>query len=308
MLVRQGISIVSSQSFALPNPDNTEPREVAELGLSIDSNPATAEFNFFATHLAHDSTAGRQQSATYINNLVASSTVPSILAGDMNFNPGSTAYNIMDNQWIDASSPTLSDNQIDYVWYRSSSQWDVTTPGAFIRNATTDVASDHHPLLAVLNLKTVWPGSALIWNINTGVATPVTDGFATGNGSGAVGRFPRQPVEHRLRHRNSKPTHRIQRQRHTQRQRNPHDRLPANRHESGEHVHRRSQRERNAYCQRWTRRRGREHQRKHRRLDRRRRRTDRHAELEQHEHARSPRPPPNWPGRQSAPSIKPRAQ
>ena len=111
----------------------------------------------------------------------------------MNFNPGSTAYNIMDNQWIDASSPTLIDSQIDYVWYRSASQWDVTTPGAFIRNATTDVASDHHPLLAVLNLKTVWPGSALVWNINTGVATPVTDGFATGNGSAAVGDFPASP-------------------------------------------------------------------------------------------------------------------
>ncbi|HEX4414578.1 MAG TPA: endonuclease/exonuclease/phosphatase family protein [Lacipirellulaceae bacterium] len=193
VLIRPGISIVNSQNFNLPNPDNTEPRVVAELGLSIDSNPATAEFNFFATHLSQDSTAGRQQSATYINNLVASSTVPSILAGDMNFNPGSTAYNIMDNQWIDASSPTLSDNQIDYVWYRSSSQWNVTTPGAFIRNATTDVASDHHPLLAVLNLKTVWPGSALVWNINTGAATPVTDGFATGNGSAGVGDFPASP-------------------------------------------------------------------------------------------------------------------
>src|SRR6185436_1536780 len=127
VLIRQGIGIVSSQNFALPNPGDTEPRVVAQLGLSFDLNPATAEFNFFATHLAHDSPAGRQQSATYINNLVASSTMPSILAGDMNANPGSTAFNILDNQWIDATNIANSgknrSNQIDYVFYRSTSQW-----------------------------------------------------------------------------------------------------------------------------------------------------------------------------------------
>jgi endonuclease/exonuclease/phosphatase family metal-dependent hydrolase len=197
VLLRQGIGIVSSQNFALPNPDNTEPRVVAQLSLSLDSNPATAEFNLFATHLAHDSPAGRQQSATFINNLVSSSTVPSILAGDMNANPGSTAFNILDNQWTDATNIAHSgknrDNQIDYVFYRSTSQWTVTTAGQFILNATTNVASDHDPLLAVLELPNVWPGSALVWNNNTGVATPVTDGFATGNGSAAVGDFPTSP-------------------------------------------------------------------------------------------------------------------
>ena len=139
VLIRSGIDIVNTQNFALPNPDATEPRAVAQLGLSLDSNPATVEFNFFATHFAHDSTSGRQQSATYINNLVASSSTPSILAGDMNFNPGSTAFNIIDNQWLDATNINNSGknraNQIDYVFYRSSSQWDITTAGQFIINA-----------------------------------------------------------------------------------------------------------------------------------------------------------------------------
>src|SRR5215813_12087874 len=183
VLLRPGLEIVSSQNFALPNPDNTEPRVVAQLGLSFDSNPATAEFNFFATHLAHDSTAGRQQSATFINGLVSSSTVPAILAGDMNFNPGSTAFNIIDNQWLDATNISNSgknrDNQIDYVFYRSSSQWNVTKPGQFILNSTTNVASDHDPMLAVLDLPNVWPGNNLVWNVNTGVATGVSSGFAT---------------------------------------------------------------------------------------------------------------------------------
>jgi endonuclease/exonuclease/phosphatase family metal-dependent hydrolase len=197
VLIRQGIDIVSTLNHALPNPDNTEPRAVAQLGLSLDSNSATAEFNFFATHFAHDSPSGRQESAQFINGLVSSSAMPSILAGDMNFNPGSTAFNITDNQWIDATNvanPGINRaNQIDYIFYRSASQWDVTTAGQFIRNATTEVASDHYPLLAVLELTNVWPGSALVWNNNSGVAAAFNEGFATGNGSLGVGDFPANP-------------------------------------------------------------------------------------------------------------------
>lgn len=37
------------------------------------------------------------------------------------------------------------------------------------------------------------PEVALIWNVNSGVATPVTDGFAASNGSGGVGTFPASP-------------------------------------------------------------------------------------------------------------------
>ncbi len=197
VLVRQGIDIVSTQNFALPNPNNTEPRAVAQLGLSLDSNSSTAEFNFFATHFAHDSPAGRQQSAQYINSLVASSTVPSILAGDMNFNPGSTAFNITSNQWTDATNianPGINrSNQIDYVFYRSTSQWNVATAGQFIRNSTTDVASDHYPLLAVLELPNVWPGSALVWNDNSGSTVAFTNGFATGNGNQGIDSSPASP-------------------------------------------------------------------------------------------------------------------
>lgn len=39
----------------------------------------------------------------------------------------------------------------------------------------------------------VAPEVALVWNVNSGAATPVTDGFATGDGSGAVGAFPASP-------------------------------------------------------------------------------------------------------------------
>jgi endonuclease/exonuclease/phosphatase family metal-dependent hydrolase len=197
VLVRSGIDIVSTTNHQLPNPDNVEPRAVVEMSLSLDSNPGTTEFKFFATHLMHDSSAGRIDSVQYINGLVSGSSTPSILAGDMNFNPGSPAFNIASNQWTDATNISNSGknraNQIDYIFYRSNTAWNVSTAGQFIINPTTNVASDHHPLLAVLELPDAWPGNALVWNVSSGAATPVSDGFATGNGSGQYGYFPANP-------------------------------------------------------------------------------------------------------------------
>ena len=197
VLVRNGIDIRSTTNHQLPNPDGVEARSVVEMNLSIDSNTSTTEFKFFATHLMHDSPAGRIASANFINDLVSGSTVPAILAGDMNFNPGSPAFNVVDNQWDDATNISNSGknraNQIDYIFYRSDLQWSVTTQSQFIINSTTNVASDHHPLLGVLDLATPWPDAALVWNINSGVATGVSDGFATGNGNQQFGYFPASP-------------------------------------------------------------------------------------------------------------------
>lgn len=197
VLVRNGIDIRGTTNHQLPNPDNVEARAVIEMNLSIDSNANTTEFKFFATHLMHDSSAGRIASANFINDLVSGSSTPAILAGDMNYNPGSPAFNITDNQWDDATNVANSGknraNQIDYIFYRSNSQWSVDTASQFIINPTTNVASDHHPLLGVLDLATPWPDAALVWNINSGVATGVSDGFATGNGNQQFGYFPASP-------------------------------------------------------------------------------------------------------------------
>ena len=194
VLVKPGIHVVSTVNRALPNPDNVEARAILELNLSIDSNPATTEFKFFATHLAHNSSAGRIESVSYINNLASTSSVPSILAGDFNFRPDSVAYNSLMNQWTDvtniANSGKNRDNQIDYIVTRSAAQWNVVTRSQFIVNSTTNVASDHHPLLAVLELGPPAP-AALVWNVSG--AASFTDGFAASNGSGGVGTFPVSP-------------------------------------------------------------------------------------------------------------------
>jgi endonuclease/exonuclease/phosphatase family metal-dependent hydrolase len=198
VLVKPGIGVVSTVNRALPNPDNVEARAVLELNLSIDANPATTEFKFFATHLMHDSSAGRIASINYINDLVAPSATPSLLAGDMNFNPGSTAFNAALNQWTDvtniANSGKNRANQIDYIFARSPAQWNVVTRSQFIVNATTNIASDHHPLLSVIELLDTAP-RALVWNDNSGVSVSMTDGFATSNGSLGVGSFPVSPWE-----------------------------------------------------------------------------------------------------------------
>lgn len=198
VLVKPGIDVVSVVNRALPNPDNVEPRALLELNLSVDANPTTAEFKFFATHLMHDSGAGRTASVNYINDLVSTSTVPSILAGDMNIRPDYTAYGLLQDEWSDitniANSGKNRANQIDYIFVRSPGQWDVVTRSQFIVNATTNVASDHHPLLGVVELGETTL-STLVWNDHSGLALGVSSGFATGNASQGVGVYPTSPWE-----------------------------------------------------------------------------------------------------------------
>ncbi|HEX6961845.1 MAG TPA: hypothetical protein VF175_08270, partial [Lacipirellula sp.] len=56
-------------------------------------------------------------------------------------------------EWVDptAANPGRP-RQIDYVTYRGVDQWSVEEQGRFIVNSTTADASDHYPLLAVLEL------------------------------------------------------------------------------------------------------------------------------------------------------------
>jgi hypothetical protein len=55
--------------------------------------------------------------------------------------------------------------------------------------ARTNAANDYEITISQI----VSPQVALVWNINSGFATPVSEGFATGNGAGAVGVFPASP-------------------------------------------------------------------------------------------------------------------
>jgi endonuclease/exonuclease/phosphatase family metal-dependent hydrolase len=153
VLINPEFEVLSLQNHTMPNPANGEQRKVMELHLRIDDDGTSRRFDFFATHLDHASGTNRQAQVEFINNLVVDSNTPAILGGDFNFDDQETAYAELVTEWNDvtASNPGRS-SQIDYVVDRALDQWHVVEQGRFIVNTTTAVASDHYPLLAVLEL------------------------------------------------------------------------------------------------------------------------------------------------------------
>jgi endonuclease/exonuclease/phosphatase family metal-dependent hydrolase len=153
VLINPEFEIINNLNHTMPNPADGELRKVMEIRLRIDDDGTDRRVNFFATHMDHTSGTNRQAQVDFINDLVATSNIPGVLAGDFNFNDEGPAYDKLMEQWVDptAASPGRP-NQIDYVVNRGADQWTTVTPGRFIVNSTTDVASDHYPLLAVLEL------------------------------------------------------------------------------------------------------------------------------------------------------------
>jgi endonuclease/exonuclease/phosphatase family metal-dependent hydrolase len=195
VLVAPGISIVNTTNHPLPSPGGGEARAVIEMGMSIDADPRTAEFTFYATHLDASNQSNRNAQVAFINNLAAGSTAPAILAGDMNARPSNEAYAALATGWTDATNvndPGIPrSSQIDYIFYRGN-QWRLEQAGRFIVNPTTAVASDHYPLLTVINLPNpnadfdgdydVDGADFLIWQRHTGGDGTLAQGDANEDG------------------------------------------------------------------------------------------------------------------------------
>ncbi|MBA3480822.1 MAG: endonuclease/exonuclease/phosphatase family protein [Pirellulales bacterium] len=154
VLINPEFELINTLNHTMPNPADGELRKVMEIRLRIDDDGSDRRVNFFATHMDHTSSTNRQAQVDFINDLVDDSNIPGVLAGDFNFDDQGPAYVKLLEQWVDptAASPGRP-NQIDYVVNRGADQWSTVTPGRFIVNATTDDASDHYPLLAVLELQ-----------------------------------------------------------------------------------------------------------------------------------------------------------
>jgi endonuclease/exonuclease/phosphatase family metal-dependent hydrolase len=159
ILVRSDITIGTVVNHPMPSPAGFEARAVIEANLSFAGPSSTQEFTFFATHFDNSSETNRNAQAAYVNGLVAGSTKPAILAGDLNSRPSSPPFQSILGQWSDTTDLVNSgenrNSQIDYVLDRSSGQWNVITAGHFIVNATTQVASDHFPILSAIELSEV---------------------------------------------------------------------------------------------------------------------------------------------------------
>ena len=95
VLVAPWLKIVGTTNHALPSPGGGEARAIIQMRLSFDADPRTIEFNFFATHLDASNQANRTAQAGAVNNLVANSAIPAILAGDMNSRPSTDSYALL---------------------------------------------------------------------------------------------------------------------------------------------------------------------------------------------------------------------
>ena len=154
VLINPEFEVINNLNHTMPNPVDGELRKVMEIRLRIDDDGTDRRVNFFATHMDHTSGDNRQAQVDFINDLVDTSDIPGILAGDFNFNDEGPAYVKLLEEWVDPSAASPGrPNQIDFVVNRGADQWSTVTPGRFIVNSTTDDASDHYPLLAVLELE-----------------------------------------------------------------------------------------------------------------------------------------------------------
>jgi endonuclease/exonuclease/phosphatase family metal-dependent hydrolase len=197
VLINPAFDVTQVVNRALPNPANREARAVLELRVTPDEAEPSVNFTLFATHLdANSDESNRLAQSAAINALVANSSGPAILAGDLNARPTSNTMTQLFTTWTDATNvvdPGISrTSQIDYVLYRLPRQWAVTQRGRFIVNATTAVASDHYPLLAVLELRepsadfdgdgAVTGADLLTWQRSSGAAGTHSTGDANWDG------------------------------------------------------------------------------------------------------------------------------
>ncbi|NOU71738.1 family 20 glycosylhydrolase [Paenibacillus sp. LMG 31458] len=145
--------ITSSEKTFLPNSSGAEQRVV--LTAKIAPTNGLPEFTFSGTHLEWSS---KSIQANQVNKIIElyGSTSPYILAGDFNATPESDTIKSLTSKWTDATAGIADwtneeGGKIDYVMYGNNNQWRVVNAQAI----QDDVASDHRPVLSVLE----WVGS-----------------------------------------------------------------------------------------------------------------------------------------------------
>jgi endonuclease/exonuclease/phosphatase family metal-dependent hydrolase len=157
--------ILESKNHALPNVDAGEQRGV--LAVRIEWPAPGAAIHFLATHFDHRrDERERIASAEAINKLVDKLAEPAgsadakqqplmILAGDLNATPESKPLTELAKHWKNASEgpqPTIPvgrpARQIDFVLFRPVQRWKVVSTTVL----DEPIASDHRPILAVLEL------------------------------------------------------------------------------------------------------------------------------------------------------------
>ena len=148
-------SFVSTRIHALGARAGKEPRAALEANVVLKSGDT---IRFIGTHLDHtrDET-DRINQANRLIELFTDNSMPSILAGDLNARPDSETMKILYGEWTQSfkenipTAPSVNPRgKIDYVLFRPANRWRVIET----RVIDEQVASDHRPVLTVLELLT----------------------------------------------------------------------------------------------------------------------------------------------------------
>lgn len=133
----------------LPGEPDREQRIAFAVPLTLEGR----ELTFATTHLHHISDDFRQKQAAKLNEVFADAKTPVIVAGDLNANPDSKPLGILTPKWTVATGKDLFTypsqkplKQIDYVLFRPEAALKLIE----VKVIDEAVASDHRPLLAVL--------------------------------------------------------------------------------------------------------------------------------------------------------------
>jgi endonuclease/exonuclease/phosphatase family metal-dependent hydrolase len=148
-------SFMSTKNVPLPHLSGFEPRTAMEITTIL---PSKDTISFIGTHLDHVSDdTNRQMQAKRINQVFASNPYPTILAGDLNAEPGSTVMNILEENWTASYRKDIirytypSDDptkKIDYILFQPAGKWKVIETKVI----QDTIASDHCAYLVTLEL------------------------------------------------------------------------------------------------------------------------------------------------------------
>ncbi len=149
--------ILKMDNHILPASEGNEPR--AALTVRVEIGETGREIIFIGTHLDHtrDPTDRKAQALRINEVFLSESRLPMILVGDLNAQPESEPIGILLEVWSDAAignpEPTSPSEgptrRIDYVLFRPADAWRVVE----VRVLDEEIASDHRPLLVVLELR-----------------------------------------------------------------------------------------------------------------------------------------------------------
>jgi endonuclease/exonuclease/phosphatase family metal-dependent hydrolase len=148
-------TFIKSRNISLPHSPGSEPRAALEVVTIMPSGDTLA---FVGTHLDHLSDeTDRIAQVKKLNDVFSSNNYPTVLAGDLNAEPGSTPINILESLWTssyDKGNPEKtfpSDSprkKIDYVMTFPEKRWKVLET----RVICDTIASDHCAWLVILEL------------------------------------------------------------------------------------------------------------------------------------------------------------